>query len=147
MGAQVPTAIKNPNNDEMKKVTLSYCMDNLTKQTETAVKGLELKQSLHDLRMQEVDEEQYDVDKEDFDTVVNTFRSKKTKSYDFLLKSGHQYRESVYKLCRKMILKEEFPTSFREKNPSYDLEAEGPFRSTEEQSVYPYEGGFLAKNL
>ena len=44
---------------------MAYCVDNLTKQTETAVKGLELKQSLHDLRMQEVDEEQYDVDKED----------------------------------------------------------------------------------
>ena len=77
------------------------------------MKGLKLKKSLHDLRMQEVNDEEYDIDRDDFETVMNKFSSKQTKSYDFLLKSGEKFQDSVYKLCKKMILKEEFPKTFR----------------------------------
>ena len=77
------------------------------------MKGLKLKKSLHDLRMQEVNDEEYDIDRDVFETVMNKFSSKQTKSYDFLLKSGEKFQDSVYKLCKKMILKEEFPKTFR----------------------------------
>ena len=121
-GSQAPTAIKHPisgelivANEEIKNVTLAYCVDNLTKQhkDETVVKGLELKQFLHNLRMKEEDMEDFDITVEDYNEVMIKFGTKSTKSYDFLLKSGKQYKAAVYKMCREMILQEEFPTSFR----------------------------------
>ena len=47
------------------------------------------------------------------DEVINKFAKKKTKSYDFLLKAGNNFKESIYRLCRKMILNEHFPHGFR----------------------------------
>lgn len=45
--------------------------------------------------------------------VVNKFEKKKTNSYDFLIKAGKQYKEFVYKVCKSMIEREEYPDSFR----------------------------------
>ena len=121
-GGQEATAIRNPqnnelivSNEEIKAVTLAYCVDNLTKQPEdiSVRKGLELKRSLHELRMQEDDDEEFDIYEEDFQEVIKKFEKKKTKSYDFLLKAGNKFKESMYRLCRKMILNEHFPHGFR----------------------------------
>ena len=90
-------------------------MDNLTKRPndESVVKGLELKKHLNDLRMMDHDDEDFDLGKDDFDAVLKKFGSKKTKSYDFLLKAGELYKGSVFNFCKKMIMREEFPDSFR----------------------------------
>ena len=121
-GGQEATAIRNPqnnelivSNEEIKEVTLKYCVDNLTKQPEdsSVVKGLEIKRFLHELRMEEADDEEFDICKEDFGEVINKFAKKKSKSYDFLLKAGNNFKESIYRLCRKMILNEHFPHGFR----------------------------------
>ena len=96
-GSQVPTAIKDPksgdlivSNEEIKNVTLAYCVDNLTKKPADAsvVKGLEVKQILHNIRMKNVEDDSKDVTEEDFKLVMGKFGTKKAKSYDFLLKSG-----------------------------------------------------------
>ena len=98
-------------NEEIKNVTLSYCVDNLTKQHKDAsvVEGLELKKYLHNMRMdvdsEEGTEEGFDITEEDFNEVMTKFGSKKTKSYDFLLKSGKEYKKAVHNLCREMIMK------------------------------------------
>ena len=55
----------------------------------------------------------FEIVKDDFDNVLKKFGSKTTKSYDFMLKGGPKYKEVIYKLCKSMIEKEEFPTSFR----------------------------------
>ena len=121
-GSQDPTAIKDPitgdlivSNEEIKKVTLAYCVANLTKKSDDSevIKGLELKESLHRMRMEDVDEEGMEIDKSDFDGVVGKFAQKKTKSYDFLIKAGDQFKQSIFKVCKKMIDNEEFPIAFR----------------------------------
>ena len=100
-GGQEATAIRNPqnnelivSNEEIKEVTLKYCVDNLTKQPEdsSVVKGLEIKRFLHELRMEEADDEEFDICKEDFGEVINKFAKKKTKSYDFLLQAGNNLK-------------------------------------------------------
>ena len=78
------------------------------------VKGLDLRKVLHNRRMDEDDDdEEFYIGKDDFNEVINKFNKKKTKSYDFLLKAGNKYKESVYQLCKKMIMQEHFPRSFR----------------------------------
>ena len=121
-GSQDPTAIRDPNtnelivsNQEIKNVTLAYCVANLTKKSDDieVLKGLELKESLHRMRMEEKDDKGLQLNKSDFDGVMGKFAQKQTKSYDFLLKAGDQFKETIYKLCKKMIDDEEFPLSFR----------------------------------
>ena len=120
-GGQEPTAIKNPitgelvvSNEEIKKVTLAYCVDNLTKKsTNTDVeKEKDLRKTVHELRMKEEDTEELEIGWKDFEEVLKKFGLKKTKSYDFLLKSGKRYQEVMFKFCKKMISTEEFPLSF-----------------------------------
>ena len=102
-------------NEEIKNVTLAYCVANLTKKSDDTevIKGLELKESLHRMRMKEIDEEGLEVNNSHFDEVLGKFYQKKTKSYDFLIKAGDHFKESIFKLCKKMIDDEEFPLAFR----------------------------------
>ena len=44
---------------------------------------------------------------------MKKFKSKQTKSYDFLLKSAEEYQNVIFKLCREIIMEEEFPVMFR----------------------------------
>jgi hypothetical protein len=134
-GNQVPTAIKDPNdgelivsNEEIKKVTLAYCVDNLTKQhkDESVIKALELKKVMHNIRMKEQEDEEFDVGSEDFEVVLDKFASKSTKRYDVLLKAGKDYQESVFRLCKQMILREEFPSTFQKKILNMIWKQKGP---------------------
>ena len=83
-GAQEPHAIKHPktgelivNSDEIKKVTLQYCIETLENNEphEDAKPLILLKKKLHDLRMKE-DDGEIDVKKEDFDEVICKFKTK-----------------------------------------------------------------------
>ena len=58
-------------------------------------------------------EDGFIIDKEDFEVVVKKLGTKSTHSYDFLLKGGPKYREVMFKFCKSMMEKEEFPSSFR----------------------------------
>ena len=51
---------------------------------------------------------------DDFKEVVEKFKKKKTKTYDFLLKANEDYQEAIYDLCKLFIDKEEFPLKFRQ---------------------------------
>lgn len=91
-----PVTIRDPKDNELvvdpeeiKKITLKYCQDNL-KKTEKGDKYREeeeIKQELHRLRMKDKDDDGFEVDKEDFDNVLAKFQRKQTKAYDFLLKA------------------------------------------------------------
>ena len=98
----------------------------LTSHQNTSVKNLEnaspdpeveadtnLKKQLHNMRMKDNDDEDFEIIQEDFDTVLHKFSTKGTNSYDFLLKGSAKYKDVVFKLCKSMIEKEEFPSSFR----------------------------------
>ena len=113
-GGQVPTAIRDPKNgdivvanEEIKSVTLAYCVDNLTKEVGDKSKhnGLNYKKHLHNMRIEEVsDENDFDINAGDFSNVLKKFGTKTTKSYNLLVKAGKSYKESL-KLCKKMIQK------------------------------------------
>ena len=72
-----------------------------------------MKECLHNIRMEDTNEDGFVIDKEDFEVVVKKFGTKSTHSYDFLLKGGPKYKEVMFKFCKSMMEKEEFPSSFR----------------------------------
>ena len=59
------------------------------------------------------DDESLQIDESDFEVVCKKFISKQTRSYDFLLKSGAKYQNVIFRLCKRMIAEETFPTLFR----------------------------------
>ena len=119
-GGQEPTAIRHPKtnelvvaNEEIKKVTLEYCVDNLTKTKRNQGQINQLRNSLNELRMKDRDDEGLEIVEADFNEVLRKFNSKTTKSYDFLLKAGSKYQDAIFKLCKRVIENEEFPVGFR----------------------------------
>ena len=153
-GGQEPTAIRDPtsgelvvSNEEIKKVTLAYCVDNLTKKGSDKVveKGIQLRKTLHEIRMKEEDTEELEFSNDDFDAVIKKFGSKQTKSYDFLLKSGAEYKESMFKLCKKMIEKEEFPKSFRKTTLNMIWKQKGPSEVLKNSRFIHMKDGFLPR--
>ena len=48
-----------------------------------------------------------------FTEVLEKFKKKDTKTYDFLIKSGEKYQKAIFKLCQRVIDNEEVPDSFR----------------------------------
>ena len=117
--SQEPTAIRDPNtgdlivsNEEIRKVTLAYCADNLSRKSQGRM--AQLRNDLNKMRMTDSgDDEEFRILKSDFEGVLKKFESKSTKSYDFILKAGKKYKDVMYKLCKKMVENVEFPKSFR----------------------------------
>ena len=56
--------------------------------------------------------EEFDVLSEDFENVIAKFKTKDTKTYDFLIKAGDEYKEAIFQLCKRIIEREEIPKSF-----------------------------------
>ena len=122
IGSQDAHAIKDPVSGhllvataQIKQATLDYNCEVL--KNNHAEEGFEelikLKEELHDKRMHDkIGRGNFKVLKEDFDKVVGKFKEKGKKSYDFLVKSGHGFKQAVFKLCKRMIEEEEFPASF-----------------------------------
>ena len=83
---QEPAAIRDPKNNELvvvpeeiKKVTLEYCVNNLKKREhkEEEKGARELKLKLHEMRMEDKDDEGLDIEKDDFEEVLKKFRKKR----------------------------------------------------------------------
>ena len=64
--------------------------------------------------MKEKHDDGFEVNKEHFDHVLAKFQQKKTKSYDFLLNVYDSYKDAIFKLCKRFIDTEDFPTKFGE---------------------------------
>ena len=100
----------------IKKVTLEHCMDTLkdnepehdVEQLVTAIKDV------HELRMEEDDDIPMEVTKDEFDQILEKFDRKNKRSYDFLLRAGDCFKNSIHKLCGRMIREEIFPVRFFE---------------------------------
>ena len=102
-------------NMEIKRVFLSYCL-NILKNNEPKeeVKELvKLKEEVHEMRMLEKENEsENEISEEEFFTAVCKFESKKSPMYNFLMKRGFKFRMSIFKVCKRFIQSEEFPSSF-----------------------------------
>ena len=71
---------------------------------------VKLKEILHQIRMNEVTMDEFEIEEDEYNEVVKVFKSKNTRSYDFLVKSGKKYQEAIGHLVVKMIC------------PTHDLE-------------------------
>ena len=102
--------------DDIKKVTLQYCKDNLKKKEKAECFDVDekVKKDLHRIRMNEKDSDGFEITKEDFDDVLAKFQRKTTKVYDFLLKADDEYKDAIFCLCKKFIDEEQFPDIFKE---------------------------------
>ena len=102
-------------NEEIKTATLAYCVENLkSKEPDQEAKDIvDIKARVVEEMLKVNDEESLEIYEDDFETVCKKFNSKQTKSYDFLLKAGPKYQNVIFKLCKRMITEEIFPTLFR----------------------------------
>jgi hypothetical protein len=62
--------------------------------------------------MKETTGTDFEVTKEIFDDTVKKFASKKKGSYDFIVKSSDEYKDTIFKLTKRMIAEETFPSRF-----------------------------------
>ena len=120
---QEPVAVRNPVNNELivepeeiKRVTLQYCQDNLEKKkkSDEYSKEEKVKKELHEIRMSNKEEDGFEVDEDNFEAIIQKFKGKQTKVYDFITKSAKEYIKSLFWICRKFIKQEEFPDKFGE---------------------------------
>ena len=103
------------NKHDIKRATLEYCVENLQnnipdKETEKLVKDRKERQLKI---MNDKSGDGFEVTLEEFEIVLAKFACKETKTYDFLLKAGDEYKASIFNLCKRIIDKEEVPESFR----------------------------------
>ena len=102
-------------NEEIKRVTLEYCVKNLENGSPDpeVEQDATIKRQLHDMRMKDSDDDDFNIGLDDLNSVLHKFSTKSTNSYDLLLKAGSKYKDAMFKLCKSMIEKEEFSSSFR----------------------------------
>ena len=102
-------------NTEIRKTTLRYCVKNLSNNilSKNVQNIAKFKEILHSMRMLEDTNGEFEIEEDEFKDVVEVFKRKDTKSYDFLVKSGKKYQEAIGHLVMKLIKTETFPDEFR----------------------------------
>ena len=100
----------------IKKITLEHCMDTLkdNKPEEDVEQLVNVIKEVHELRMDEDDGNSMVVSKDEFDNILEKFARNNKRSYDFLMKAGDSFKNSIFKLCKRMIKEETFPDRFYE---------------------------------
>jgi hypothetical protein len=114
-------AVKDPRTGEtvvscedIKRVNLEHCVKVLknnvpNKEVEELLK---VQSERHDDMMLDDTDMETTIDKENFQEVVAKFKKKNKKSFHFLTKSGAKFQNSVFKLSKRMVDEESFPTDF-----------------------------------
>ena len=105
---QEAAAIRDPktgelfvNKEDIKKTTLEYCVDNLKNNVPDAdVRSRVIKRKDEQLKkMQDKSGETFEISYDEYEYVLERFKIKATKTYDFLTKSGDQYKKAIFTLC------------------------------------------------
>ena len=71
-----------------------------------------MKGEMHMERMNDCKDRGVKLPRERFNRVIKKFKDNGKRSYDFLLNTGERFKEAVFRLCRRMLEEEEFPSSF-----------------------------------
>ena len=64
--------------------------------------------------MEDKEDDEVNISKDLFDKVVEKLKERNKRAYDFLIKAGDEFHDSVFKLCQRMIREESFPARFAE---------------------------------
>ena len=102
-------------NSQIIRVTLKYCLKTLENNPpEEEVKELiEHKEELHRLRLEDRSKDtEFMITDEDFFMIIHKFKSKRSATYDFIIKAGLKFQLAILKLCRRLIENETFPNRF-----------------------------------
>ena len=117
---QEALAVKNPSNGEVvvnskevKKVTLKYCLDvlNNNEPDDGVAESVEITNSIFKEIIKSKDGE-FEVTEDGFEEVLNNLEKKNKRTYDFLTKASKEFKRVVFKLCRRILRKEEIPEGF-----------------------------------
>ena len=116
---QEPTAIRDPETGDLLvsskdiKITTRYCVKNLeNKQIEEPVKAVVvLKEMLHNMKMKEDKQDEFEVNIEEYEEVLERFKGKST--YNFLTRAGEKYQEAMRNLVQRQIKEEIILNDFR----------------------------------
>ena len=100
----------------IKEKTLEYNLMNLknNEPSENVKDLVRIQSELHDSRMEEISEENFEITEQDFEKVLKKFQRKNKRGYDFLVRAGKEFKKPVYRLCKRMIEDETFPERFEE---------------------------------
>ena len=99
---------------EIKRVSHEHCQRVLTNNEALPQfeKEIELKENLHKERMKELGGGNFNLTRERFKKVIKKFQKSNKRNYDFLVRSGDKYKESIFKMSHRMIEEEMFPRKF-----------------------------------
>ena len=102
--------------EEIKRVNLEHCKEVLThnKLTVEAEKLVNLEAEMHDMVMKDKTDTEVNITRDLFDSVVKKLKDRNKRSYDFFIKAGDEFQDSVFQLCQRMIREESFPARFAE---------------------------------
>ena len=102
---QEATAIRDPitnklivSKERIKEVTLQYVVDNLkgNEPDEEVREIVTLRREIQINKMQNKSDDSFELEEEDFDMVLDKFKRKPTKTYDFLVKAGVKYQAVIF---------------------------------------------------
>ena len=119
---QEAAAVRDPLNGELlvnksdiKKTTLKYCINNLKNNIpDEDVRYKVIKRKYDQVnKMKDTSEEGFEVTYDEFESVLEKFKMKSTKTYDFFIKSGDKYKMAIFTLCKRIIENEDIPDCFR----------------------------------
>ena len=101
--------------EDIKKTTLEYCVDNLKyKVPDADVRSRVIQRKDEQLKkMQDKSGETFEISYDEYEYMLERFKMKATKIYDFLTKSGDQYKKAIFTLCKRIIEQEDIPDCFR----------------------------------
>ena len=116
-------AIKDPETGEavvatkeIKRISLEHCVHVLKNNPvePEAEQWVKIESELHDAMMEDEKDDESNITKEEFDEILEKFKMKNKPTYKLLVNAGESFKTSIYKLCRRMIRDETFPTVFSE---------------------------------
>ena len=101
-------------NDEINKVNLDHCLQTFKNKDahEEAKQAVDIKELVHNIWMEEESRDDFEVTEDTFDEAVKELAKKNKRSYDFLTKAGRGFKETIFKLIKRMIAEEVFPEKF-----------------------------------
>ena len=99
---------------EIKRVSLDHCKRVLTNNAPLVEysKEIALKEKIHEERMSRLGEGSFNPTLRKFEKVTKKFERSNKRNYDFLVRAGDRFKKSVYRMGRRMLVEEEFPSKF-----------------------------------